>query len=471
MRRLPRPRLPRPNWSRLRWPGRPRLRRPGWPHLRRPHWLRRRRPSWPLLRPSRFASITERLKDAGYAVEDAAFEAGRVAKRVPAAIGRGSREFWLDLEIDTRLRLALALGAVAAFALVWLVAVPALPCQAPGGDRCPPADDAIHLVPQDALAYVHLNVDRDTEQYEDAAKVSERVPGITKQVIALLLSRLPGPDGAAPDFERDIEPWFGGEAALAIVPAGGGAVGEQVQLLEASDESEAREFADSIAAGKPRSTTYREVEVRVDRRGLATALVGGFLAIGTRSGVREAIDADSGAEGTGSLAGDPNAERSTRRPPRQALRGRLSLRRRHRGARRRPARVAGHLRLGDQPGRQPGSGGGAGGGRRGARHRPQLPARSASRQGPPWLLLRLPFLRAPARRRVAPGVARLRGHRPAWDDSQVAARAGERHRAGAGGGGRRPGQAGEEAGQGRSPEGPPALAGRRSGHRAAAGAG
>jgi hypothetical protein len=232
--------------------------------------------------------------------------AGRVAGRVPVAIGRGSREFWLDLEIHTRLRLALALGAVVALALVWLVAVPALPCQAPGGDRCPPADDAIHLVPADALAYVHLNVDPDTEQYEDAAKVFERLPGITKQASTLMLSRLPGSDGATPDFERDIEPWFGGEAALAIVPGGGG-LGEEVQLLEVSDESGARKFADSIAAGKPRSTTYREVEMRVDRRGLATALVAGFLVIGAESGVRDAIDADSGAEGTGSLAGDRKA--------------------------------------------------------------------------------------------------------------------------------------------------------------------
>jgi hypothetical protein len=233
--------------------------------------------------------------------------AGRVAGRVPVAIGRGSREFWFDLSVHTRLRLALVLGVVVALTLVWLVAVPALPCQAPGGDRCPPADDAIHLVPEDALAYVHLNVDPDTEQYEDAAKVFERVPGITKQASVLVLSRLPGPGGAPPRFERDIQPWFGGEAALALVPAGGGALGVQVQLLEASDDSGAREFADSIAAGTPRSTTYRDVEVRVDRRGLATALVAGFLAVGTRSGVREAIDADSGAKGTGSLAGDKEA--------------------------------------------------------------------------------------------------------------------------------------------------------------------
>ena len=289
--RLPRPRLPRPSRPRLPRPSRPRLRRPGWLRLRRP----------------RFAPVAERLRDAGYAVEDAAFAAGRVARRVPVAIGRGFREFWFDLSLQTRLRMVLVLGVVVALALVWLVAVPALPCQAPGGDRCPPADDAIHLVSQDALAYVHLNVDPDTEQYEEAAKVSERVPGIIKQASALVLSQLPGPDGASPDFERDIEPWFGGEAALALLPAGGGSLGELVQLFEVSDDRGAREFADSIAGGTPRSTTYREVEVRVDRRGLATALVAGFLVIGTTNGVRDVIDADSGAKGTGSLAGDKKA--------------------------------------------------------------------------------------------------------------------------------------------------------------------
>jgi Protein of unknown function (DUF3352) len=307
VRRLPRPRLPRPGWLRLRRPGWLRLRRLRWLQLPRPSWLYLRRPSWPYLPRPRVASIIERLREAGYAVEDAAFAAGRVARRVPAAIGRGSREFWFDLSIPTRLRLILVLGVVVALALVWLVAVPALPCGAPGGDRCPPADDAIHLVPEDALAYAHLNVDPDTEQYEDAAKVFERVPGITKQASVLVLARLPGPNGAPPDFERDIEPWFGGEAALAIVPAGRGGRAEEVQLLEASDDERAREFADSIAAGKPRSQTYRDVEVRIDRRGLATALVAGFLVIGAESGVRDAIDAESGAKGTGSLAGDPKA--------------------------------------------------------------------------------------------------------------------------------------------------------------------
>lgn len=255
------------------------------------------------MRPSRFAPVKERLRDARYAVEDAAFAAGRVARRVPGAVERGSRGFWSGLSAEARLRLALAGGAVVALALVWSLVVPALPCEAPGGDRCPPADDAIQLVSEDALAYVHLNVDPGTEQYEEAAQVLERLPGITKQATALTLSQLPGPNGAPPDFERDIEPWFGGEAALEIVPAAGG-LGEQVQMLEASDDAAAREFADSIAAGSAGSATYRGQKMKVDRRGLATALVDGFLVIGTQSGVREAIDAASGAKGTGSLADD-----------------------------------------------------------------------------------------------------------------------------------------------------------------------
>jgi hypothetical protein len=241
------------------------------------------------------------LRDARYVVEDAALEAGRV----PAAVGREVWESWLDLSIYTRRGVALGAGALLALLVLWLVAVPALPCQAPGGDACPPADDAIHLVPEDALAYVHLNVDPGTDQYEEAANVASQVPGLTDQATGRLLARLPGPNGA-PDFEHDIQPWFGGEAALAVVPTGGG-VGEEVELLEASDGAAAQKFATSIAAGKVASRKYRDVPVQVDRGGLATALIGGFLAIGTKRGVRELIDASTGAKGTGSLAGDPEA--------------------------------------------------------------------------------------------------------------------------------------------------------------------
>ena len=258
------------------------------------------RPRLPRPRASRLSGW---LSEAGRAAD----RVGLAAGRLPGALEGGARAFWFNLSISTRRRLALALGILAAAALVAFVAVPALPCGAPGGEVCPPADEAIRLVPDDAVAYLHLNVDPDTEQFADLGKVAARMPLIAEQAVERLLAQLPGPHGRQPDFARDIEPWFEGEAALAVVPAGA-TTAEEVQLLEASDKDDAEAFADAIASGRTRTSTYRDIDVQVDRRGLATALVGGFLAIGRRSGVREAIDAKGGAEGTGPLAKDEAAQ-------------------------------------------------------------------------------------------------------------------------------------------------------------------
>jgi Protein of unknown function (DUF3352) len=221
--------------------------------------------------------------------------------------GRGARRFWLSMSVHTRRRLGLAVGVLAALLLVAFVAVPALPCQFPGGDVCPPSDDAIHLVPDDALAYVHVNVNPDTEQYKEARDVAARIPTLAGQAAdQLLLSRVPGPHGSPPDFQRDIAPWFGGQAALAVVPAGAKAA-EEVQLLQVKDDAAAKKFAASVASGTPKTSDHRNVSVSVDRHGLATAIVDGFLVIGADSGVRAVIDAQSGAPGTGSLADDAKA--------------------------------------------------------------------------------------------------------------------------------------------------------------------
>ena len=227
--------------------------------------------------------------------------------RVPAAAGRGLRRFWFSLSVQTRQRLAVAVAVLAVLLVIAFVAVPALPCGAPGGDVCPPSDDAIALVPDDSLAYLHVNMDPDTEQYDKASEVAARVPTLADQVTSRLLGRLPGPRGRPVDFARDVQPWFGGQAALAVIPAGERAA-EEVQLLQISDTDGAKKFADDIATGTPKSTDFRDVPVNVDRRGLATAEVGGFLAIGRGSGVRRIIDAQSDAAGTGSLDGESAAD-------------------------------------------------------------------------------------------------------------------------------------------------------------------
>src|SRR5215212_10600048 len=89
---------------------------------------------------------------------------------------------WSTISVRDRWRLGLVTLVLAVLLVVAFVAVPALPCGAPGGDVCPPADDAIALVPDDSLAYLHVNVDPDTEKYQEANDVAGRIPSLTEQL-------------------------------------------------------------------------------------------------------------------------------------------------------------------------------------------------------------------------------------------------------------------------------------------------
>ena len=202
-----------------------------------------------------------------------------------------------------------ALGSAAVVLVVITAVLPNLPCEAPGGDECPPPDDAIELVPSGALAYAHANLDPETEQYQAAVEIAGRTPLLTRQVAGRLLPLLIGAAGQPSDFASEIEPWFGGEVAVAAI-GGPGTIARQVQLLEVADDAGAREYAESIAAGVTATEDYHDIEVSEDERGLATAIVNGFLVLGTGSGVREVVDVATGAEGVESLAGDPVAERA-----------------------------------------------------------------------------------------------------------------------------------------------------------------
>ena len=134
-----------------------------------------------------------------------------------------------------------------------------------------------------------MSIDR-WDPFHDMVTIREAMDRWLQQSLSgtgQLLSRLPGPHGRPADFERDVAPWFGNEAALAIVPAPGRA-SEEFQLLEASDSRGAERFARSIATGSVTNNTYRDVDVEVDSRGLATAVTGGFLVIGATPGTTSA---------------------------------------------------------------------------------------------------------------------------------------------------------------------------------------
>jgi Protein of unknown function (DUF3352) len=216
------------------------------------------------------------LEDVGYA-----------ARRAPVRAGARVRDRWHEVSPNTRRRLGL-LGAIVAVGLVlWLALIPNLPCQAPGGDRCAPADDAIGLVPRDAVAYVHADVNPDTDQYEAAAALAERVPTITEGVIG----SLPGAGAGRIDYKRDVVPWLGGEGALAVLPAKGPPT--EALLLEAANQEKALDFAKQVVGGKAKTSKRKGTEVRTGG-GVAAAMVGEFLVLGPKDAVDEVIDAREG---------------------------------------------------------------------------------------------------------------------------------------------------------------------------------
>lgn len=247
--------------------------------------------------------MRERLKSARYAVADLAYLVGRALARIPRAFGRAFAGFWGGLTVVERRRLVAAVGVVAVALLFLALVVPKLPCSFPGGDSCPPEDDAAAMVPADALAYVHANLDPETDQFESAADRAAATPVLSEQIASRALELIPGLAGTAGQFDSAVRPWFGGEAAIAVL-SGAGAP-EQVFLLEADDADGARAYASSLAGGSPRIEDRSGTEVSVDARGLATALLDGFLVVGSESGVDAVIDTAAGD--AGSLADDEAA--------------------------------------------------------------------------------------------------------------------------------------------------------------------
>lgn len=227
-------------------------------------------------------AMRRRARRVWYRGQDAAI----AAKRIPAWIGSRVRNVWFELSLRVRRRVIVGAAVLVAVAAFLLLAVPALPCQFPGGDGCPPPDDAVALVPGDTVLYLHVNTDPDTEQYERADAFAAELPTIAQQLVA----RLPGAAGAGIEYDKDVRPWLGGEAAVALIPGSGQAL-DQALLLEVGNEDGAQRFADELVGKDAKSEDYHEVAV-TSRGDVATATVGGFLVLGPQAAVRRVIDTE-----------------------------------------------------------------------------------------------------------------------------------------------------------------------------------
>lgn len=219
--------------------------------------------------------------------------AGGAGDRISAA-GSSVAQRWEGIPKIARQRIAAGALVVAVVAVVVWVLIPAAPCGAPGGSTCPAEDRAISLVPDDAIAYAHVDIDPDGEQLDAATAYASRLPLLG----GLALGSASEVGGKPVNFASQIEPWAGDEAAVAVLQQ---AESPTVTMIEADDDDGAREFAEGLI-GPTTSEDVGGVAVAVGQDGKAAALLDGFLLIGGEFAVKDMIEREGGSLETAAVA-------------------------------------------------------------------------------------------------------------------------------------------------------------------------
>jgi hypothetical protein len=186
--------------------------------------------------------------------------------------------------IHRRRRLIASLAALLLIALA--IAVTAL--LSDSGGAPPPATGAASVVPADALAYVHLSTDQSRGPVTQAVALDRRLPGfysLTTSVIDRLEAIVGG--GATLTYARDIRPWIGKEAALALLDTTSSSAGSLI-VLDVRDRSGARALL--RRTGATATGSYRGIAIESYPTGTELAFVKHYLVLGQDASVRSAID-------------------------------------------------------------------------------------------------------------------------------------------------------------------------------------
>ncbi len=200
--------------------------------------------------------------------------------------------------------------AVAAAVVLAVVAVVVL---AGGSADTPPAGGAAALVPSDALVYVNLSTDPGRGAVGRTLQLAKGFPGyplaaaaVETQLGSLLGSSVPV------DFARDVRPWLGRDAALAVLDTTTSTAGSLL-LLEVSDRGRASSFLTRAGFAAGEAASYRGTQLRRAPGGTEAVFVGHYLALGQDAAVRAAIDVAAGA--ATSLQDDSTYRRATAGEP------------------------------------------------------------------------------------------------------------------------------------------------------------
>jgi hypothetical protein len=158
------------------------------------------------------------------------------------------------------------------------------------------ADPAAFL-PASAPVYVELQVRPSGDLADNAKSVAGKIlrtsdPG--GKVVGWLDDAI-GDKGAS--YEKDIAPWLGQRAGLALMGIGAGGNDPDIAIAVASkDDDAAQKFIDSNVDGG-KAGTYRDVKYKYKASDdMAAAVVNHVVLVGTLKAFKSAVDAQSGAK-------------------------------------------------------------------------------------------------------------------------------------------------------------------------------
>lgn len=149
--------------------------------------------------------------------------------------------------------------------------------------------DPAALVPASAPLYAEAVLGGDSQEQADARAALAKILGTADPQGELVKVF----DRANVNFARDVQPWLGdrvGAAALAF-----GARGDKVAVAASRDDGAARSALGRLFPNAA-TRSYRGADYRVDsRRGVASAVLDGFVVLGSENGLKAAIDASKGS--------------------------------------------------------------------------------------------------------------------------------------------------------------------------------
>jgi hypothetical protein len=164
---------------------------------------------------------------------------------------------------------------------------------ASGSGETPPATGAAGVVPADVLAYVHVSTDSSRPGVRRLLAVARKLPDFPLFTATIInrITQIAAGGNPAIQYGRDIRPWLGNEAALALLNTATSTAGSLV-VLDVRHRAQAQALLSR--AGASPAGTYRGVSLYAYRTGTELAFVRHYLVFGQDASVRDSIDVTSG---------------------------------------------------------------------------------------------------------------------------------------------------------------------------------